>query len=238
MSPPRLCLGFGFSIWLCLAATAQVPRSELDVHHPASRSSSANGPVDMKSDHFFHSVLENDRVRVFKVEIPASQSSGIDQHRHDYIVVSLGKNDFEIAGGGMTFPMQMDNGEMQAERCTGSRTALIRCSGCWNSKFSAKCTPSSLFVGWADAVVLTADSATVTLEPTPKAHCLKPTRSSWPALNSVLKASSQSTAISAVMCCWRWQTFRYATKLAPIRNANFTSRLARQSGIRKRWSTA
>jgi quercetin dioxygenase-like cupin family protein len=67
----------------------------------------------MRSDQFFHSVLENDRVRVFKVEIPPSQSSALDQHRHDYIVVSLGKNDFEIAGGGMTFPMQMENGEMQ-----------------------------------------------------------------------------------------------------------------------------
>ena len=112
MSSPRLCLGFGFSIWLCLAATAQVPRSELDVHHPVSGVSSG-GPIDMKSDHFFHSVLENDRVRVFKIEIQASQSSGLDQHRHDYIVVSLGKNDFEIAGGGMSFPMQMDDGEMQ-----------------------------------------------------------------------------------------------------------------------------
>jgi hypothetical protein len=113
MSSPRLCLGFGFSIWLGLAATAQVPRSELDVYGSASRVSSAIGPVDMKSDRLFHSILENDRVRVFKVEIPASQSSALDQHRHDYIVVSLGKNEFEIVGGGMTFPMQMDGGEMQ-----------------------------------------------------------------------------------------------------------------------------
>jgi quercetin dioxygenase-like cupin family protein len=132
MSSPRLCLGFAFTIWLCLAAAAQVPRNELDVHRPASRISSAGVPVDMKSDHFFHSVLENDRVRIFKVEIPPSQSSALDQHKHDYIVVSLGKNDFEIAGGGMTFPMQMDDGEIQVlksgapHRITNRSSQLLR----------------------------------------------------------------------------------------------------------------
>jgi len=113
MSSPRLCLGFAFLAWQCLGAVAQVPRNELDLHHPASRVNSGSAPVDMKSDQFFHPALENDRVRAFRVEIPPSQTSALDQHRHDYIVLSLGKNSFEIVGGGMTFPMQMDDGEMQ-----------------------------------------------------------------------------------------------------------------------------
>lgn len=113
MSSRRLSLGLAFLTYLCLDAVAQVPRNELDVHRPASRVDSGSVPVDTKSDHFFHSVMENDRVRVFRVEIPPSQTSALDQHRHDYIVVSLGKNDFEIAGSGMTFQMQMNDGEMQ-----------------------------------------------------------------------------------------------------------------------------
>ena len=69
--------------------------------------------METKSDHCFRSVLENDRVRVFKVEVRGLQSTSVNYHRHDYLVVSLGKSNFEIAGSGIRYPMQMDDGEMQ-----------------------------------------------------------------------------------------------------------------------------
>jgi len=69
--------------------------------------------METKSDHCFRSVLENDRVRVFKVEVPSLQSTSVNYHRHDYLVVSLGKSNFEIAGSGIRYPMQMEVGEMQ-----------------------------------------------------------------------------------------------------------------------------
>jgi len=67
----------------------------------------------MKSDRCFHAVLENDRVRVFRVDVAVLQSTSLDYHRHDYVVVSLGKSNFEIAGSGVRYPMQMEDGEMQ-----------------------------------------------------------------------------------------------------------------------------
>jgi hypothetical protein len=47
---------------------AQVPKNNLDVHHPPSRPSS----METKSDHCFRSILENDRAQVFKVDVAAS----------------------------------------------------------------------------------------------------------------------------------------------------------------------
>jgi mannose-6-phosphate isomerase-like protein (cupin superfamily) len=69
--------------------------------------------METKSDHCFRFVLENDRVRLFKVDVAGLQSTSVNYHRHDYVVVSLGKSNFEIAGSGLRYPMQMEDGEMQ-----------------------------------------------------------------------------------------------------------------------------
>lgn len=94
-------------------AEAQVPASHLDIHHPATRSSSLADDNDMKSDHCFRSELENESVRVFQVELAPHQSSGLDRHRHDYVVISLGDSKFEIEDSMNRFNMELQNGEMQ-----------------------------------------------------------------------------------------------------------------------------
>ena len=99
---------------LTISLHAQVPRNNLDVHRPPSRSSVPGGPVDLKLDHCFHQVLANDRVRVFSVEVPPHQSTELDSHNHDYVILSLGKSNFQISGTGTTYPMQLEDGEMQA----------------------------------------------------------------------------------------------------------------------------
>lgn len=94
-------------------ADAQVPASHLDVHHPATRSSSVADDHDMKSDQCFRSELENESVRVFQVELAPHQSSGLDRHRHDYVVISLGASKFEIEDSINRFSLDLQNGEMQ-----------------------------------------------------------------------------------------------------------------------------
>jgi hypothetical protein len=91
---------------------AQVPKNNLDVQHPPSRSSVA-ASMDVKRDRCFRAVLENDRIRVFKVDVPGLQSTSLDYHYHDYVLVSLGKSNIEVAGNGIRYPMQMEDGEMQ-----------------------------------------------------------------------------------------------------------------------------
>ena len=97
---------------LTVALHAQVPRNNLDVHRPSSRSV-PGGPIDLKLDRCFHQVLANDRVRVFSVEILPHQSTELNSHNHDYVILSLGKSNFQISGAGSTYPMQLDDGEMQ-----------------------------------------------------------------------------------------------------------------------------
>lgn len=97
---------------LTLSPQAQVPRSNLDVHRPPNRSAPV-GPVDLKRDQCFRQVLGNERVRVFSVEIPPHQATELDSHNHDYVILSLGKSDFQISGSATTYPMQLEDGEMQ-----------------------------------------------------------------------------------------------------------------------------
>jgi mannose-6-phosphate isomerase-like protein (cupin superfamily) len=108
MRPQNMLLAL-FLLFTVAPLIAQVPKDNLDAHHPASRPSS----METKSDHCFRFVLENDRVRVFKVDVAGLQSTSVNYHRHDYVVVSLGKSNFEIAGSGLRYPMQMEDGEMQ-----------------------------------------------------------------------------------------------------------------------------
>ena len=104
---PSLVLGC-----LTISLHAQVPHSNLDVHHPPNRSV-PSGPVDLRLDHRFRQVFANDRVRVFSVELPAHQSTELDSHSHDYVILSLGKSNFQISGTATTYPIELDDGEMQ-----------------------------------------------------------------------------------------------------------------------------
>ena len=96
---------------LMISLHAQVPHNNLDVHRPAHRSI-PSGPVDLKLDHRFRQVFANDRVRVFSVEVPPYQSTELNSHNHDYVILSLGKSNFQISGTATTYPLQLDDGEM------------------------------------------------------------------------------------------------------------------------------
>src|SRR5205823_13532081 len=105
MRPQNILLPL-FLLFIAAPLMAQVPKNNLDVHQPPSRPSAASS-METKSDHCFHSVLENDRVRGFNAEVPALQSTSVHYHRHDYLVVPLRKSIFDIAGSGLRYPIQM-----------------------------------------------------------------------------------------------------------------------------------
>jgi hypothetical protein len=64
-------------------------------------------------------VLENDRARVFKVDVTGLHSTAVDYRGHDYVIISPGKGNLEIAGSGIRYPMPMEDGEMQVLKSWG-----------------------------------------------------------------------------------------------------------------------
>ena len=93
-------------------ALPQVHGNNLNVHRPPSRTN-ASQPIDMKSDPSFRAILDNERVRVFTIDVPPLGSTQLDMHAHDYIILSLGKSNFQLGEGAHLYPMQLDDGEMQ-----------------------------------------------------------------------------------------------------------------------------
>jgi mannose-6-phosphate isomerase-like protein (cupin superfamily) len=86
----------------------------------------------MKSDPSFRTILDNERVRVFTIDVPPLGSTQLDMHAHDYIILSLGKSNFQLGEGSRLYPMQLDDGEMQVmkggwpHRATNLANATLR----------------------------------------------------------------------------------------------------------------
>ena len=51
------------------------------------------GEVEITSEPHHHLVLENESVRVFKVEVAPHESTLVHRHRHDYIYITLGASE-------------------------------------------------------------------------------------------------------------------------------------------------
>lgn len=101
-------------IGMCLFVTcamAQVQKS--NVHVPASAGQASSDAVEMKADPSFHSELDNASAKIFHVEVASHQSTEVDIHAQDYVVLSLGKSSFKVVGLANSFPVEMAPGEMQ-----------------------------------------------------------------------------------------------------------------------------
>jgi uncharacterized cupin superfamily protein len=70
-------------------------------------------PVELAHDVHVRQLLANSQVRVFRIELPPGQETAMDRHDHDFLLISLGSNDFELAGPGNAFPMTMADAEVQ-----------------------------------------------------------------------------------------------------------------------------
>jgi hypothetical protein len=100
MLPPSMGLAQSTSAAKRYAPKASVPS------RPA-------GPVEMANDSHFHVTMKNERVRVLRLDLAVGESTPINAHQHDYIVVALEASQFEAAGGMSRFTFQLADGEMQ-----------------------------------------------------------------------------------------------------------------------------
>lgn len=95
------------------AALAQNPPATKRYAPKASIPIRSAGPVDMANDSHFRVTMKNERVRVLRLDLPVGESTPLNAHQHDYIVVALEASQFEAAGGASQFPFQLAVGEMQ-----------------------------------------------------------------------------------------------------------------------------
>ena len=70
-------------------------------------------PIEMAHDTHVHQLLANSSVRVYRIDLAAGAETAMDRHEHDFLLLSIGSNEFEIAGPGNTFPMVMNDSEVQ-----------------------------------------------------------------------------------------------------------------------------
>ena len=70
-------------------------------------------PIELTHDTHVHQALANSSVRVFRIDLPPSGETATDRHDHDFLVLSIGANDFELDGPGNNYPMTMADSEIQ-----------------------------------------------------------------------------------------------------------------------------
>lgn len=58
-------------------------------------------------------LFANSQTRVIRIDLAPNESSQMARHNHDFILVSLGDNDFELAGPANSVPMTMKDEETQ-----------------------------------------------------------------------------------------------------------------------------
>lgn len=108
-----------FTKWICICLLTSFAAAQVKNNSSKSSTSSGSGTatgVAMKDDPAFHSELENDKVKIFRVDLAPQASSKLDNHDHDYIVFALSKSNFKVVGEMHTFSAQMQPGEMQVLR--------------------------------------------------------------------------------------------------------------------------
>jgi quercetin dioxygenase-like cupin family protein len=70
-------------------------------------------PIEMAHDTHVHQLLANSSVRVYRIDLAAGAETALDRHDHDFLVLSLGSNEFELAGPGNAYPMSMRDSEVE-----------------------------------------------------------------------------------------------------------------------------
>ena len=69
--------------------------------------------MELGADACFHKLITTAQVRAFQVEIAPHQSTELNHHAHDYLIIALGNNDIAASGPGNEFQLGIQSGEMQ-----------------------------------------------------------------------------------------------------------------------------
>src|SRR5512138_3186253 len=100
------------SLWIAYFAAAQTaPPSRRLVRR--NRSVTRPRAPEALIDPAFRLALENEHVRVFRVELSPHQSTRLYQRQHDFILLALEPGDVKICSNGADQPFKMYGGEMQ-----------------------------------------------------------------------------------------------------------------------------
>jgi quercetin dioxygenase-like cupin family protein len=70
-------------------------------------------PVDMSHESKAKQLVVNGQLRAYRIDLVPGAETSVDRHEHDFLVISLGNNQFEFAGSGNAYPMTMNDGEVE-----------------------------------------------------------------------------------------------------------------------------
>jgi quercetin dioxygenase-like cupin family protein/mannose-6-phosphate isomerase-like protein (cupin superfamily) len=107
----RILAGVVFIVTLITLTAAQTRKGAAKVS--GGSSNAAATPVAMDADPCFPSELQNSNVKIFRVRVAAQASTGLDIHKHDYLVLSLGNSVFKVKSEFNSRSVQMAAGELQ-----------------------------------------------------------------------------------------------------------------------------
>jgi len=70
-------------------------------------------PVDLAHDSHVYQLLSNSAVHVYRIDLDPGAETAMDRHDRDFLVISLGNNNFEFAGPANSIPMTMTDDEVE-----------------------------------------------------------------------------------------------------------------------------
>jgi quercetin dioxygenase-like cupin family protein len=69
--------------------------------------------VEMSHEPKARQLVANGQLRAYRIDLAPGAETSTDRHDHDFLVISLGDNNFEFAGSGNVYPMTMNDGEVE-----------------------------------------------------------------------------------------------------------------------------
>ncbi|HVZ17245.1 MAG TPA: hypothetical protein VG897_09020 [Terriglobales bacterium] len=104
----RLMLAF-----FCVLIGAGVEAQNVKSSFTKAPASAPQLPVESLHDSHVHQLLSNSSVRVCRIDLEPGAETAMERHDHDFLVLSIGNNEFELTNPGGAYPMTMNDGEVQ-----------------------------------------------------------------------------------------------------------------------------
>jgi quercetin dioxygenase-like cupin family protein len=70
-------------------------------------------PVEMAHESKAKQLVANGQLRAYRIDLAPGAQTDVDRHEHDFLVISLGNNQFEFTGSGNAYPLSMNDGEVE-----------------------------------------------------------------------------------------------------------------------------
>jgi hypothetical protein len=70
-------------------------------------------PLEMSREPKAKQLVANGSIRAYRIDLAPGAETSLDRHEHDFLVISLGNNQFELVGSANAYSMAMSDGEVQ-----------------------------------------------------------------------------------------------------------------------------